>query len=164
MVSAKETTDDKNMVTVPLQKGKVVYTASKVDKNKIIVFFLSIAFRAMIIYFVNKIKETEGAGWQRTLVFAYTFTQFAVLIYYDREDKIKKEKDITEPVNLNTVKWWKAWHHFLLLGAVGFVNFENDWYLAFLGGDLLISVILFTYFRVIKVTRFLRRQRYLSNI
>ena len=156
------------MIKAP-QKNRVVYTATKVDRDKMVIYAISIACRAIIIYFLNKIGSTEGAGWQRTLVFLYVFSQIGALIYFDRQDKKKESAKVGDTgeetvINLNTVRWWKSWQHVLLLVAVGFVNFDNEYFWAWLAGDLLVSVTLYTYYRVIKVRRFLRRQNYTVDL
>ena len=140
--------------TAPMKNGQVV--AEKIDKNAMFIYFISIATRACIIVYIAKFSIEQSAGLQRTLTFAYAFMQLGYLLHH--RDKGKRDVQKPEVINLNTVPWWQAWHHILLLPAVIFVNFEFELFYLWLVGDLLLSIIFYTYYRIIKVRRFLRRR------
>ena len=126
---------------------------TNVDKCKIFMFAISIACRIAACYYLSVSGGQFGLPWRRVLVFAYVALQFIFLIQEKKNSVEARRRGIVSDQHPNTKKWWKSYHHAFLLVAVGYVNFDDEYFVAWLGADIGVSCILFSYYRIFRVLK-----------
>ena len=133
--------------------GLIPVHKQKIDKCKLLLYSISIASRSIACYFLSKSAESYGMSWRRVLVFAYVAVQFAFLMYQKATDVEARRRGYTivDNQNPNTKQWWKSYQHIFLLVAVGYVNFDEESFVAWLAADICVSCLLFIYYRVYRV-------------
>ena len=125
-----------------------------IDKCKMFMFAISIGCRIAACYYLSISGKEFGMPWRRVLVFAYVALQFAFLIHEKANDmEARRRGYIQIHPNPNTKKWWKSYQHLFLIVAVGYVNFDNEYFVAWLGADIGVSCILYFYYRIYRILK-----------